>query len=107
MICAACNLNQAVKDEYWGYLPCSQCQNRQSNLKKPGGQIEFAGDEIKDGRIAHANDIEPDHRKGVLNKKWLDLYGKKAAKNRGYTDKEIKGAKYVYAGANTYYKEGN
>lgn len=107
MLCPVCQTNSAIKDDYYGYLPCKPCQDRQSKLKKPGGQIEFTSDDIKEQRKSQANDIEQQHRKGVLNKKWLDLYGKHRAREYGYSDKEIKEAKYVYSGANTYYREDN
>ncbi len=107
MKCPVCKINDAIFDEYWGYLPCKPCQDRQSKLDKPKTQIEFTSDSIKEQRKANADDIEADHRSGVLNKKWVDIHGVEAAKCRGYTDKEIKEAKYVYSGDTTYYKEGN
>ena len=108
--CPACGKNDAIKDDYWGILPCKSCQDRQANLNKPKAQTEFTSDSIKEQRKIYAKDIEADHRSGQLNKAWLDIHGVKAAKRRGYTDKEIKEAKYVYAGddPNThYYKKGN
>lgn len=106
MICNVCRKNPAQWDEYYGWLPCKECQDRQAGLSKPTTQIEFTSDSIKEGRRAYANDIEPDHIKGHLNKKWVDIYGKDAAKKRGFTDKEIKEAKYV-ANDIRYYKDEN
>lgn len=106
IICPVCQKNQAQWDEYYGWLPCKPCQDRQSKLEKPKGQIEFTSDKIKDNRKAYADDIEPQHIKGNLNKRWVDIYGTKRAKELGYSDKEIKNAKYV-ANDIRYYKEGN
>jgi hypothetical protein len=72
------------------------CQKRLDSLKKPGGQVEFTTESIKDQRRAYQNDIEQPHRKGQLNKKWLELYGKEKAKKMGFTDQEIAHASYVY-----------
>lgn len=107
MTCPVCKVNNAEYDEYYGYLPCKPCQERQSRLRKPGALPEFTSDSIKEQRKRHAKDIEAPHRSGHLNKKWLDIYGKEAAKRHGFTDSEIKNAKYVYAGDSTYYKEDN
>lgn len=77
-------------------MPCKKCQDRQSQLKHPGKSPEFTSDSIKNQRKAYANDIEQPHRKGELNKKWLDLHGVDKAKQEGFTPTEIKKAKYVY-----------
>lgn len=106
MLCGVCKKNKAIYDEYYGWLPCKECTERQAKKTKPGSSIpEFAGDDIREGRNMHADDIEQPHYRGHLNKKWLDLYGKKAALRRGFTKEEIKNAKYVYNGLTKYYRE--
>ena len=107
MDCPVCQKNKAILDEYYGYLPCQACQNRESQLKKPGSIPEFTSEKIKEGRKQFADDIEQPHYKGHLNKRWLDIYGTKAAKRHGFSEKEIKHAKYTYNGLGKYYKEGN
>jgi hypothetical protein len=109
MKCPVCKVNDAVQDLYWGYLPCKECRDKQSGLKKPGGAIpEFVGEDIKLQRQKYHKDIVPDHRKGELNKEYVDLYGKDRVKKMGYSEKEIKNARYVYSGegnGESYYKK--
>lgn len=107
MKCPVCRTNDAIKDPYYGYLPCERCQLEQSRLKRPGNIPEFTSDTIKEGRKEFKDDIEQPHRKGEVNKRWVDLHGVDAAKRHGFTDKEIKKARYVYTGDDSYYKEGN
>lgn len=109
MKCLSCRINKAIIDPVFGVLPCASCMQRQEHLKKPGNELpEFSGDDIKEGRKSQANDIEPPHYKGQLNKRWLDLYGKDAAKRHGFSDREIRNARYVMNGSpDKYYNEGN
>ena len=57
MICNVCQKNPAIYDEYWGYLPCQECQDRQSKLKRPGAIPEFVGEDIKLQRQKFHKDI--------------------------------------------------
>ena len=102
MLCLLCNKNEAVKDDTLGYIPCAACQNK--GIIKANRQIEMAGEEIRQARSKYADDIVQPHRKGILNKRWVELRGKERALAEGYTEKEIAEAKDVYAGDDTYYK---
>ena len=104
MKCPVCGVNDATIDPYWGLLPCKPCMDRQAGLAKPRGQVEFVGEDIKLQRLKFHKDIVQPHRKGELNKEYVDLYGAKRAKQEGFTDKEIKNAKYVYS-EEGYYKK--
>jgi hypothetical protein len=94
--CNVCKINDAVFDPYWGYLPCLDCQRKQAGLAHPGGQIEFVGEDIKLQRQKYHNHIIQPHRKGELNKEYVDIYGADRARKEGYSEKEIKNARYVY-----------
>lgn len=96
MICQACKKNKAVLHPYFGFLPCEECQKRQSGLVKPGEQIELTTEDIKSGRKAYWHDYHPSHRKGQLSKEFVDKWGKKAARNQGFSEKEIAEAKNVW-----------
>lgn len=63
--------------------------------------MEFTTESIKEQRKEYSRDIVPMHNRGELNKDWLDIYGPTNAKKHGFTDKEIKDAKY--ANFDTYY----
>lgn len=104
MICPRCRKNKAVLDPYYGYLPCEDCQEQQRKLKRPSRQIEFIPDYIKVDRRAYSTDFLPPHRKGQLDKGWVNRYGKKKAKAKGFSDREIKNAKYVW-NSEKYYKD--
>lgn len=109
MICPVCKKNKAIYDPYYGYLPCAQCQERQSKLQHPKSQVEFTPEYLKTDRKAHRSDFLPAHRKGQLDKGFVDRYGAKKAKAQGFSDKEIRDAKYVWDGDDgvSYYKKGN
>jgi hypothetical protein len=94
--CGVCKINDAIYDDYWGYLPCRSCQEKQARLAKPGGQVEFVGEDIKLQRQKYHRDIIQSNRKGESNKEYVDVYGADRARHEGYTEKEIKNAKYVY-----------
>jgi len=86
---------------------CEDCQN---NLTTKHSKVpEFTSEQIKESRQMYHEDIEQPHRKGVLNKAWLESKygGVKRAKQMGFTDQEIKHATYVYSGDDTYYKRYN
>ena len=100
--CPNCHNSEGIFDVKYGILPCMGCRDRQSVLSKPKPQIEFTSDNIKQQRREYEKDIEQPHRKGELNKAWLETYGVKSAKQFGFTDKEIKKAKYVYNGNDNY-----
>lgn len=104
MTCRSCNKNEAKLIEPYGYLPCTQCAHRQAKMTRPGKTIEFTTDDIKQQRTEYANDIIQTHRKGQLSKEWVKKYGEKAARDRGFTPKEIKSAKNVWSDLG-YYKE--
>lgn len=108
MKCPVCQVNEAIVDDYYGYLACQPCQDRQAKLKRPGTKIpEFAGESIRKGRKMHSEDIHPAHRKGVASREFREAFGEKAMERQGFTKKEIKEAKYVWAGDDSYYKKGN
>jgi hypothetical protein len=71
--------------------------------------VEFVPDYIAEDRMANKDDIEQPHRKGHLNKKWVELHGTDKARRQGYSEKEIKEATYVYQGDDPlhYYSEGD
>ncbi len=106
MKCPNCQIMPAIKDSLLGYLPCKVCQHK--TLQHPGDIPEMAGESIKAQRKQFADDIEQPHRSGSLNKRWLELHGKDRALKMGFTEKEIKEAKYVYNGdSNAYYSRGD
>lgn len=96
LTCPSCHKNDAIFDEYYGWLPCLECTRKQRTIKNPNKQIDMIPQRIKEDRKANFADAHPDHRKGTLSKEWLDRYGKDKAKARGYTDREIKKAKPVW-----------
>jgi hypothetical protein len=111
MLCPNCSKNQGIKHQTLGILPCGECKARLDKLPSANQQIEIIPERIKAERQERADSIEQPHIKGELNKRWIDLWGVKAARERGFTAKEIKNAKYVYDGLRTkntathYYKE--
>jgi hypothetical protein len=94
-LCPNCFTNQAQEHLTLGVLPCSPCKTRLDNFPTPQQAAEIIPDYIKEERKERQDSIEQPHFKGELNKKWVDLWGKKAAKERGFSEKEIKNAKYV------------
>lgn len=109
MKCPNCRKNPAQSHPLLGIIPCSACQDKAKSFTKPGDQVEFTTTSIKLQRSEFADDIEQTHYKGVLNKRWVDIYGPGEAKKRGFSDKEIREAKYVMDGvlpaANRYYND--
>ncbi len=104
MKCPVCKINKATYDEYYGWLPCDECRKKQSQQVKPSGNLpEFTSESIKKQRKEYAADILQPHNRGELSKEWVDVHGKKKAKERGFSDKEIKNAKNVWTELN-YYK---
>jgi len=103
VMCPACHTGEAVSHVFLGYLPCKVCQNK--GVSPPDKGVEFTSDSIKEERKAFPDDITSHHRKGSLNKRWVDVYGEEKARQYGYTENEIKNAKHVYSGDDTYYKE--
>jgi|GEM_PF-2204232 len=112
MKCPSCNKKEGKQHLTLGLLPCIECQERHSKLSSPNQAVEIIPERIKSDRQEHGDSILQPHVKGELDKKWIDLWGKKAAKDRGFTEKEIKNAKYVSDGIRsnnygmTYYKNG-
>ena len=96
LICNVCKKNPATYDDYYGWLPCASCMEAQSKLTKPGNIPEFVGEDIKLQRQKYHNHIIQPHRKGELNKEYVDIYGADRARKEGYSEKEIKNARYVY-----------
>lgn len=94
-----------------GLLPCVECKARQDQLPSPHIVAEIIPERIKAERSERQDSIEQPHMKGELNKRWVDLWGEKAAREHGFSDKEIKNAKYVMdgvrgeRGAIRYYKK--
>lgn len=101
MLCLNCHLHPAVIDASFGVLPCRSCQ-AQPHVSA-GEQVEYIPERIHEDRKAQRNDIEQPHRQGKLNKRWVDLYGVKKARERGFSQKEIDAAEYVYSTDDTYY----
>jgi hypothetical protein len=104
MKCPNCKTNDAITDPFYGCLSCDSCQQRQSGLVKPNKQIEFTSEGIKQQRRLYGQDTWGLHRKGELSKEWVDKYGAKKAMQRGFSKQEIKNAKNVWKGSETYYK---
>lgn len=111
-LCPSCFKNPATKHSRLGLFPCNACKQRLDNLPSPRQQAEIIPDYIKEERKERQDSIEQPHFQGALNKKWVDLWGEQAAKDRGFSDKEIKNAKYVYdkvrskdGGGVRYYKD--
>lgn len=105
MICLLCGKNEAIYNEYYGYLPCTDCVSRSAKRDTlVGGALEMVGASILDQRKAHAQDIRPAHRKGSLDLGFVERYGAKKAKEQGFTDQEIKESKYVWD-QDEYYKK--
>lgn len=65
-------------------------------MSKPKHQLEFTSDDIKLQRKEYSKDIIQANRKGELSKEFVETYGASVAKRQGYSDKEIKSAKYVW-----------
>lgn len=104
--CVVCLKNEAISDPIFGLLPCSTCQARQAALKPANDIPEMVGENIKEQRKQHFSDIHPAHRKGVASREFLERWGKNAMKRQGFSDNEIKNAKYVW-NDDSYYKNGN
>jgi hypothetical protein len=107
MNCPNCFAEPANTHPVLGVLPGDVCKKRLDALPAPKDQVEIIPDRIKAERQERQESIEQPHLKGELNKKWVDQWGADAARERGFTDKEIKNAKYVYDGAPgvRYYKD--
>ena len=108
--CPICHFNDAITHAIYGVLPCLDCRKRQDRLfyQRTTHLPEFTTDDIRDQRKAYADDIEQPHYKGQLNKRWVEINGEQAARNQGYSSKEIKNARYVYNGTDVnYYSKGD
>ena len=104
--CPSCFNAPAIVHPQLGLLPCASCKARQDRLPSPNQAVEIIPDTIKAEREERADSIEQPHLKGELNKKYVDLWGADEARKRGFTEKEIKNAKYVYDQTPTrYYKD--
>lgn len=95
MLCPSCFINEAIPHSTLGPLPCKECAIRQSRLASPNQSIEIIPERIKAEREERADSILQPHLKHELDKKWVDINGEQAAKDRGFSDKEIKNARYV------------
>lgn len=95
-----CEVGEAINHKHYGILPCSDCQARQINIKKPDVQIEFTSNEIKEGRKQHFKSIIQKYRDGQLSKEFVEAYPERAkamVKEGIHTEKEIKNAKNVWS----------
>lgn len=101
MKCLICKKNEAIKHEYYGYLPCNECRARQDKQRGPDRQVEFTTDSIKTQRKEFADDIVQPFRKGELSKEYVDRYGTKGLQ---VTQKEAQKSKKVWSDTN-YYKD--
>lgn len=103
MLCPSCFINEAQHHVSIGVLPCLECQTRMDKLPSPLQSVEIIPERIKSERQERGDSIEQPHIKGELNKRWVDLWGEDAARDRGFTNKEIKNAKYVADGVGLRY----
>lgn len=105
--CPSCFEHPAIKHLTLGLLPCIKCKARLDSLPTPNEAVEIIPDRIKAERQERGDSIEQPHLKGELNKKYVDLWGADEVRKRGFSEKEIKNAKYVYDGAPgmRYYKD--
>jgi len=101
-LCVSCRKTNRQVHPILGVLPyCQSCQLLQdASIKKVP---EMAGESIKNNREMHWDDIHPAHYKGHASREFLEKYGKKAMLRQGFSEKEIKEAKYVY-NSDRYYK---
>lgn len=104
MLCPTCHTHSANVHPILGILPCSICNKKHQQLQGSSSLVEFTTDSIREQRKAYWRDILPSHNRGELNKAWLDRWGTKKAKERGFTDSEIKHAKYNW-NHEGYYKD--
>ncbi|HEX8966226.1 MAG TPA: hypothetical protein VF820_07385 [Patescibacteria group bacterium] len=104
MICSKCHIGKSVIHPQFGILPCTSCQKAQGRLRSPKSPVEFTSESIKEQRKAYRKDFLPMHNRGELDKGWVDRFGTKKAKEHGFSDREIKKAKYVWSGSDEYYK---
>jgi hypothetical protein len=106
-LCPSCFQTPAIMHLTLGVLPCASCKARLDKLPSPRQTVEIIPERIKTERQERGDSIEQPHLKGELNKRWVDLWGESAARERGFSSKEIKNAKYVYDGAPgiRYYKD--
>jgi hypothetical protein len=93
--CPSCFSAPAQVHLTLGLLPCIACQQRQDKLPSPQQAVEIIPERIKAERQERGDSILQPHFKGELDKRWTDLWGTDAARERGFTEKEIKNAKYV------------
>lgn len=107
MLCPSCYKNKGKQTLQGNLLSCQSCQDRHDKLFSPSEPVEIIPDYIKEERKERQDSIEQPHFKGEANKRYIDLYGKKVMKEKGFTDKEIKNAKYVMdsVGGIRYYKD--
>ncbi len=96
--CPSCFAAPAQVHLTIGLLPCIACQNRQDRLPSPQQAVEIIPEYIKEERQERADSIEQPHLKGELNKRYVDLWGEQAAREKGFSQKEIDKAKYVMDG---------
>jgi hypothetical protein len=78
-----------------GIMYCKKCQDKHNSLLSPSQSVEIIPERIKAERVERGDSILQTHVKGELDKRWVDIYGAEAAKEHGFTDKQIKNAKYV------------
>lgn len=95
MICIVCHSNEAIKDRFYGYLPCGNCQTNAQKPKSP----EVVPNYIHEDRKANADKTIQPFRHGVVSKEYIKKYGTKYIK---VTESEVKHARNVWDG---YYNE--
>ncbi len=99
--CPSCFTNEAIKHNSLGLLPCDTCKKRLDSLPSPRQAVEIIPERIKTERQERGDSILQPHVKGELDKRYVDLWGADAARERGFSEKEIKNAKYVSDGIRT------
>lgn len=93
MKCLVCSLNEAIKHEIYGYLPCQSCQDRQAKYSQPNKSVEMTTEAIKSSRKEYKDEIIQPFREGVVSKEYIDIYGTQGI---NATKQEIKNAKNVW-----------
>lgn len=104
VMCPNCGKEAALLHPQFGYIPCKDCQEKETI--KPNNQVEFTSENIKEQRKQYFDDIHGAHRSGVASKEFKERWGEDAMKRQGFTEQEIKNAKYVWRD-DSYYSRGD
>lgn len=94
MKCPVCQENEAVIDQFYGVLPCGNCQARRESLPLPKTYIEFTKEEIKSQRNEYFKSLLKAYRDGIPSKEFAETYPEIAAQT--FSEKDKKNLKEVY-----------